>query len=88
MERAELSNHDVMIYGRAKTEMTGISDVVSFSDESITLNMVDGDMTVEGEGLKIDSFDSKSGRLTVNGKINALIYYGDAERKGKRRLFG
>ena len=88
MERSDSVSHDVMIYGREKAEMTGISDVVSFSDESITLTVANGDMTVEGEQLKIDSFDSKSGRLTVNGRINALVYFDETRQKSKRRFFG
>jgi hypothetical protein len=46
-----------------------------------------GDMAVEGEELKIGVLDTEKGGVSVDGKINAVIYY-DTEGGGKRGLFG
>ena len=88
MEANGITKHDVFIYGRSRAEMTGITDVISFSDSGVTLTCPDGDLYIEGSSLKIDSFDSKSGKIVVNGVIDGLVYLADGERKGKRRLFG
>lgn len=88
MELTDISKHDVFIYGRARAELSGISDVISFCDSSVTLTCPDGDMYIEGSALKIDSFDSKSGKIVITGHIDGVVYLADGERKGKRRLFG
>ncbi len=88
MEQHDISNHDVYIYGRSRVELSGISDVISFCVSSVVLTCPDADMYIEGSSLKIESFDSKSGKITVTGHIDGVVYADDGERKGKRRLFG
>ncbi len=88
MEICDISKHDVFIYGRSRAELTGISDVISFCDGSVTLTCPDGDMYIEGSSLKIESFDSKSGKIVINGHIDGVVYLAEGERKGKRRQFG
>lgn len=88
MDTNGISNHDVYISGRSRAEISGISDVISFSDTAVTLTCPDGDLYIEGNSMKIDSFDSKSGKIVVRGVIDGVVYLADGERKGKRRLFG
>ncbi|MBQ9744676.1 MAG: hypothetical protein IJW19_06075 [Clostridia bacterium] len=87
-EIREVLNHDVTITSRKKIQMTGISDVLSFDDGQIMAQNSDSDVSIEGEGLKIEKFDSSSGMLTVNGKINGLYYYGSVPQKKKKSITG
>ncbi len=81
--------NDVLIYDRSKISLTGIDDVVEFSDNSITLSCSYGSLTLEGASLKIESFDSESGKLSVSGTLDGLVYFDDSPRdkKSRRRLF-
>ena len=47
--------HDVVIKGRKRTEMTGISDVTSFDDGSIIAESENFGVSIEGENLKIEN---------------------------------
>ena len=78
---------DIHIFDRSRAEFTGVVEVVSFSDVNVTLKCRFGTLSVDGEGMKVTSFDSSSGKLFVEGTVDSLIYYGDEEKR-RRRLFG
>lgn len=76
---------DIHIYDRTKTELSGVTEVVSFSDANITLTCKFGTVSIDGEGLKVKAFDSASGNLSVTGRVDAVVYFDDGVR---RRRFG
>lgn len=83
--------NNINIYDRQKAEFTGIYDVVGFSDTTIVVTCKSGNISIDGNNMKIDSFDSASGKLTVTGDINGLFYYGGVKKEKKnklRRTFG
>ena len=79
--------NDILIRSRKHIDVTGVRDVVSFDDRSVIMITCGGDMAVEGEELKIAVLDTDKGVASVEGKINAVIYY-DTASGGKRGLFG
>ena len=83
-------SHSISVNDRRHSELTGIDDVLSFDDNSITMHSAMGDMVIEGEELKIESFSADRGILTVMGKVNGLYYLDDEDKKrssSKKRLF-
>ncbi len=83
------SDCDIYVYGRKRAELTGIGEVISFSDINVTLACDSGSISVDGSSLRIESFDSASGKLTVNGCIDGVFYFGDGlNGRKKRKLFG
>ena len=79
--------NDILVRGRKHIDVTGVRDVVSFDDRSVVMITSGGDMTVEGDELKIGVLDTDKGIVSVDGKINAVIYY-DTDNGGKRGFFG
>ena len=80
MEEINFLNHNVIIDGRKKLNISGVKDVDSFDEETITLKTVMGDMTIKGEGLKIRSFNTESSDLSAEGKVHAVVYMSDAKK--------
>ena len=78
--------HSICIRSRQSAELEGIREVVSFDETGILLQSSDGELTIEGEGLRIDRFSVESGHVTVAGKINAL-YYTERKANGRRSIF-
>lgn len=76
-------SHKISIDDRRHSVLTGIDDVISFNDISITVHSALGDMIIEGEELKIENFSAEKGILTIVGKVNGLYY---TEQGNKRRL--
>ena len=85
-ENREAISHDVTITSRKKLVMSGIKDVSSFDEMQIIARSNDADISIEGENLKIEKFDSEGGDLIVNGKINGLNYYNVTNSKKKKSI--
>lgn len=87
-DRKNFESHNITIHDRRHSELSGIDDVLSFDDSSISMHSALGDMVMEGEELKIDSFSSEKGILSISGKVIAIYYLESDNRKhssGKRK---
>ncbi len=76
------SSQNIIIENRKRLEISGIKDVISFDEETLLLDSVMGRITVKGEELHIESFNTQSGDLTAAGKIHAVVYMSDAKTQG------
>ncbi len=81
-EQTNARVHNVIIEQRRKLNLSGVTDVVGFEDETIVLRTVMGSLTVKGEDLHIGSFSTSSGDIDIDGKIIALVYTDDDGGKG------
>ncbi|MBQ9121206.1 MAG: YabP/YqfC family sporulation protein [Clostridia bacterium] len=80
--------HDVIMTGRCQMHLTGIDDVSSFDENGIFLDMGEEGISIEGERLHIEAFDSDRKELSLTGQITGFFYYKKGPKKGKRPLFG
>ena len=74
MEENSKIIQNVIIESRKKLSISGVKQVVSFDDETLLLDTALGRMTVKGEGVKIENFDTKTGDLEATGTIHAVVY--------------
>lgn len=74
--------HNVIIEQRKKLNMSGVSEVVSFEDETIVLKTSKGSLTIKGEGLHIGSFSTSSGEIDIDGSVTALVYTAEEQSRG------
>ena len=77
---------NIEIENRNKIRLTGVVDIISFDDETITILTVLGKMIIKGDELKILNFGNETGDMEAEGKINAVVYLNDS--KGKNSLMG
>ena len=82
MSEKVISAHSVIIGQREKINISGVTEVVGFDDETVLLRTVMGGLTVKGEGLHIGSFSTESGDIDIDGRIIALGYSDDAGKGG------
>ena len=80
--------NDIAIRSRKHIDVTGVKEVLSFDENFVSMVTVCGEMTVEGEGLKIETLDTDRGIVSVNGKISAVIYYDEQPHFEKKKIFG
>lgn len=78
--------HNVFIKSRQRMEMTGVSDVTSFDEDEIVVQTGESGVSIEGENLKIEKFNSENGELILNGIINGLFYYSKKPEKRKKSI--
>ena len=70
----QTKKHALHLDGRSDLVLTGVDQVLSFDDTFVELSLGDETLNVEGSDLRIFEFDSENGRLTVTGRVCALIY--------------
>lgn len=85
-DHLEELKHDVIIKARKKLEMSGVSDVVSYDEKEILAQIKGYGVTIEGEELKIERFNSDSGELVLSGSINGIFYFQKDLTKKKKGL--
>lgn len=74
--------HNVIMEKRAKLNLSGVEEVVSFDDETVVLKTDMGLLTIKGTRLNIGGFSASSGDLNMTGSVYALVYTGDEAAKG------
>ena len=80
-EEKNLAMHNIIMEKRAKLNMSGVIEVVSFDDETVVLKTDMGLLTVKGNKLNIGGFSASSGELNMTGSVYALVYTGNDEVK-------
>ncbi len=67
--------HHLSLVGRAQMEIRGVSDVLSFDEQTILLSTVCGNMEIGGSSLHIHVLSMEEGIVTLDGKIDSVTYY-------------
>lgn len=78
---------EIIMRARAELDIVGVDEVINFDEEQVHLKSVDGEMMVEGTGIKIDTLDTERGVVKLNGRINAIYYASDPD-KAKKGFLG
>ena len=77
--------HQLILQDRQRLELSGVSDVDSFDDATVTAFTSQGELVVSGSGLHILPLNLESGSLSLEGHIDALQY---RESAPKGSFFG
>ena len=66
--------HQLILQDRTHLELTGITDVDSFDDETVSCTTSLGRLTIGGKGLHLHRLDLEGTALSVEGAIDSLVY--------------
>ena len=66
--------HKLTLDERKKLTMTGVTEVVSFDEESVVLKTGLGTLVVQGHQLQLKTLTLDGGNVAVEGSIGALTY--------------
>ena len=80
--------HGLTLDDRKNLTMTGVTEVVSFDDETVVLRTGLGMLTVQGTGLRLRTLSTDGGQMAVTGTVAVLSYEEPREGGWLRRLFG
>jgi sporulation protein YabP len=78
--------HNIILEDRKKLNISGVSDVDSFDEETIIAYTDLGELKIMGSGLHINKLSVESGDLLIEGNIRA-ISYSDTENVAKGGFF-
>ncbi|MBQ3404991.1 MAG: sporulation protein YabP [Oscillospiraceae bacterium] len=66
---------NLVLEGRKKLSVTGVRDIESFDENTVTLMTSLGDLQVRGQGLKLEKLSVENGEAAVSGDIDSLEYF-------------
>ncbi|MCL1878382.1 MAG: sporulation protein YabP [Defluviitaleaceae bacterium] len=84
------SRHSITIEKRESVSVLGVTDVISFDEESVIGETELGVLVIRGVNLHVNRINLESGELSVSGEIDGIAYENSAAGKGKSfmgRLF-
>ncbi len=68
--------HNIYVYNRLQTVITGIRAVESFDENSITLSFDDDTvLCIEGNDLSIKEVNLEKGTVEAGGLVSGMFYY-------------
>ena len=79
--------HTLMLEGRTRAKLAGVTAVSCFNDQEVVLETSEGEVALMGEGLHIEQLNLEGGQLGVTGEIAAIDYSDLSPRKERRGLF-
>lgn len=80
--------HSLVLEGRSRARITGVTAVSCFNEREIVLETGEGEVALLGRGLNIEQLNLEDGALGVTGEIEGIEYSGPAAGKGKKSLTG
>lgn len=81
--------HKLTLNQRSSLTMTGVTEVVSFDENTVLVRTDLGTLTVQGQQLQLKTLSVEGGQIAVEGNISSLQYEEPRQQGGwVRRLFG
>ncbi|MDY3031731.1 MAG: YabP/YqfC family sporulation protein [Clostridia bacterium] len=71
---ADKRQHTITLENRSVMNLTGVEEVVNFSDMRIELTTSYGGLDIKGKGLTMSRLDTSSGELSISGDIHSAAY--------------
>jgi sporulation protein YabP len=69
-----MAEHLINMVNRKSIALSGVSNVINFDEEEITLDTTMGCLEIGGQELHITMLNLENGQVAVTGSINHLAY--------------
>lgn len=66
--------HKITLESRKICRVSGVSDVLSFDENAVLLETVDGMLMIKGEGLHVSRLNLDKGEADIDGKTDSFVY--------------
>lgn len=70
----KFTEHKLTLQNCEKMNISGVIDVESFDDKTVSLITELGILTIKGDSLKVKGFAVETGDMMLEGKVQALGY--------------
>ena len=73
--------HKLTLTERKSLTLTGVTDVISFDENTVLLTTTLGRLEIQGENLQLKNLSLEGGQVLVEGEISSLYYTQPRHRK-------
>ncbi|MDR1734742.1 MAG: sporulation protein YabP [Oscillospiraceae bacterium] len=81
-KQAPAMPHNIVLEDRRLLSVSGVSDVDSFDEHTVTIFTDLGPLVVRGDNLHINRLSVETGELLLEGLVTALIYQEQQQKSG------
>ncbi len=78
--------HGLQLEKRAQLTLTGVDDIVRFSEDEVILKTDLGELHIIGQGMQILKLSLEENLVKMDGRVSALIYQETAQKLNARQL--
>lgn len=82
LKKQIINEHGITLLNRSKMTITGVLDVVSFTDDKIDLKTNMGRLIIKGKNLNINKLNTDVGDLDITGEIEMMEYINKKDKEG------
>ena len=79
--------HKLVIQNRSAGNISGITDVVSFDENTIVLDTDMGLLTIKGKDLHVNRLSLEKGEIDIEGRTDSLVYSAGGGAKSGESFF-
>ena len=79
--------HSLSLKNRSFLQISGITDIENFNDQTVTAYTQQESLLITGENLHIKKLNLEQGELCLTGKIFALTYRGKGKSAKSKKSF-
>lgn len=69
-----VGSHKLLLDGRKKGNLTGVTDVISFEPKEIVLRTTQGMLNIKGQDLKLTRLSVEKGEADLVGRVDSFSY--------------
>lgn len=80
------SKCNLFLENRKRLTLSGVIEVISFDEQKIDLTTRLGNLTIKGEGLKMNKLDVQNGDVIIAGDIASIVYNGKISKKSNESI--
>ena len=73
---------NIILENRGKLTVTGVKDILTFDEEAIVLDTLNGVLEILGSDLKVESLSLETGEIIACGTVNSINYAGEKNKSG------
>lgn len=73
--QSQQNRHTVVISERKSADVSGVTELLSYDENAVTMVTADGALVIEGKELHVEKLSLDSGELSVCGELSGLYYY-------------
>jgi len=87
-KKRSMSRHTLAIDKRESVKVTGVTDVISFDEESVICESEMGVIVIRGINLHVNRINLESGELSITGEIDGITYENPSGGARSKSLLG
>ncbi|MCC8070161.1 MAG: sporulation protein YabP [Ruminococcus sp.] len=80
------NHHNVIMEGRSKVSISGVTDVDCFDENTILIYTIMGELTIKGKNLQVNDVSVETGDMSLQGDVWSIVY-GDKDKRNPLSWF-